>query len=184
MGGFVGRSGWLTSRVWIWSSLVQGAFPRTFCFLKVRSGKLHLCRALKFPRNKTIAKEWKTNLMSLAVLFHLLCAQHVSDINISIVRSLRLCCWITTSVFLLSVRRVLEIWCGWVWVVPVLQADSVGDLVRLGLSSATVAGCSTTSTTQNQPHQSTNTQRTENKTTNVVIQQHSRKLLMVDILTL
>ena len=37
-------------------------------------------------------------------------------------------------------------------------------------------------TTQTQPHQIPNTQRTENKTTNVVIQQHSRKLLMVDIL--
>jgi len=36
--------------------------------------------------------------MSLATLFHFLCAQHVSDINISIIRSLRLCCWITTLV--------------------------------------------------------------------------------------
>jgi len=34
--------------------------------------------------------------MSLAILFHLLRAQHVSDINISISRSLRLCWWITT----------------------------------------------------------------------------------------
>ena len=50
--------------------------------------------------------------MSLAILFHFLCAQHVSDINISIFRSLRLC-WITTSVVLFSVRCVLEIWCGW-----------------------------------------------------------------------
>jgi len=33
--------------------------------------------------------------MSLAILFHFLCAQHVSDINISIIRSLRLFCWIT-----------------------------------------------------------------------------------------
>ena len=33
-----------------------------------------------------------------------------------------------------------------------------------------------------QPHQISNTQRTENKTTDVVIQQHSRKLLMMDIL--
>jgi len=32
-------------------------------------------------------------LMSLAILFHFLCAQHVSDINISIIRSLRLCWW-------------------------------------------------------------------------------------------
>ena len=39
-----------------------------------------------------------------------------------------------------------------------------------------------TGTTQNQPHQISNTQRTENKTTDVVIQQHSRKLLMMDIL--
>ena len=34
--------------------------------------------------------------MSLAVLFHFLCAQHVSDINISIIRILRLFHWITT----------------------------------------------------------------------------------------
>ena len=46
--------------------------------------------------------------MSLAILFHLLCAQHVSDINISIFRSLRLCWWITTSVVLFSLRCVLE----------------------------------------------------------------------------
>ena len=42
------------------------------------------------------AEGWKTNLMSFAILFHFLCAQHVSGINISIVRSLLLCCWITT----------------------------------------------------------------------------------------
>ena len=55
-----------------------------------------------------IVDEWKTNLMSLAILFQLLCAQHVTDINISIFRSLRLCWWITTSVVLFSVRCVLE----------------------------------------------------------------------------
>ena len=71
------------------------------------------------PQNEEplILEEWKNNLMSLAILFHFLCAQHVSDINISIIRSLRLCCWITTSVVLFSVRCVLEIWCGWFWVV-------------------------------------------------------------------
>ena len=37
-------------------------------------------------------------------------------------------------------------------------------------------------TTQNQPHQTSNTQRTENKTTDMVIHQHSRKLLKMDIL--
>ena len=61
------------------------------------------------------------------ILFHFLCAQHVSDIN--------------------------------------------------GCASAFK-----TSTTQNQPHQISNTQRTENNTTDVVIQQQSRKLLMMDIL--
>ena len=71
-----------------------------------------------------IVDEWKTNLMSLAILFHSLCAQHVSDINISIFRSLRLCWRITTSVVLFSVRCVLEIWCGWFWVVFVLQAKA------------------------------------------------------------
>ena len=34
-----------------------------------------------------IVEEWKTNLMSLAILFHFLCAEHVSDINISIIRT-------------------------------------------------------------------------------------------------
>jgi len=95
--------------------------------------------------------------MSLAILFRFLCAQHVSDINISIIRSLRLCCWITTSVVVFSVRRVLEIWCGWVGVVSVLQ-------------------------TSTQPHQISNTRRTDNTTTDVVIQQQSRKLLIMDIL--
>ena len=75
-----------------------------------------------------IVKEWKTNLMSLAILFYFLCTQHVSNINTSIIRSLQLCCWITTSVVLFSVRCVLEIWCYWVWVVPVLQAEACFSL--------------------------------------------------------
>jgi hypothetical protein len=70
----------------------------------------------------------------------------------------------------------------------VLSSLCVGDLVQLGLSSACVAGWSTicctsawnTDTTQTQTRQISNTQRTENKTTDVVIQQHSRKLLMMD----
>jgi hypothetical protein len=44
--------------------------------------------------------------------------------RISIVRSLRLRCWITTLVVLFSVRCVLEIWCCWVWVVSVLQPEA------------------------------------------------------------
>jgi len=60
--------------------------------------------------------------MSLAILFHFLCAQHVSNSNISIIRSLRLFCWITTLVVLFLVWCVLEFRCGWVGVVSVLQA--------------------------------------------------------------
>ena len=63
--------------------------------------------------------------MSLAILFHFLGAQHVLDINISIVKSLRLCCWITTSVVLFSVRCVLELWCGWFWVVNISIVKSL-----------------------------------------------------------
>ena len=81
--------------------------------------------------------------MSLAILFHFLCAQHVSDINISVIRSLRLCWWITTSVGLFSAKRTPP---------------------------------------KTNRTKSSNTQRTENKPTDVVIHQHSRNLLMMDIL--
>ena len=53
------------------------------------------------------------------------------------------------------VRCVLEFQCGWVGVVSVLQAE---------------------------PHCNSNTHQTKNNTTNVVIQQNSRKLLIMDIL--
>ena len=57
-----------------------------------------------------IVEEEKTNLMLLAILFHFLCAQYVSDINISIIRSLRLFCRITTLVVLFLVLRQLATW--------------------------------------------------------------------------
>ena len=65
--------------------------------------------------------------MSLSILFHFLCAQHVSDINISIIRSLLLCCWIATSVVFFSVHCVLEIWYGCVWVVSMLKASACNN---------------------------------------------------------
>ena len=85
--------------------------------------------------------------------------------NISTIRSLRLCFWITKLAVLFLVRCVLEILCGWFGVVSMLRASACN-----------------TDTTHTQPHQISNTQRTENKTTDVVIQQRSRKLLMMDIL--
>jgi len=59
-------------------------------------------------------------------------------------------------------------------------------IVRVSLGSKggggrEISACNT-DTTQTQPQQISNTQRTENKTTDVVIQQQSRKLLMMDIL--
>jgi len=78
--------------------------------------------------------------MLFAILFHFLCAQHISDINISIIRSLLLFRWITTLF--------------------VLFLDA----------------------TPTQPHRNSNAHRTKNNTTNVVIQQNSRKLLIMDIL--
>jgi len=105
--------------------------------------------------------------MSLAILFHFLCAQHVSDINNSIIRSLLLFCSITTLVVLFLVRCVLEFRCGWVGVVSVLQAE---------------ASTCNTDTTPTQPQRNSNTHRTKNNTSNVEIQQNSRTLLMVDIL--
>ena len=105
--------------------------------------------------------------MSFAILFHFLCAQHVSDLNISITRSLWLFCWIVKLVVSFLVRCVLEFRCGWVGVVSVLQAE---------------AQLCNTDTTPNQPHRNSNTHRTKNNTTNVAIQQNSHKLLVMDIL--
>jgi len=82
--------------------------------------------------------------MSLAILFHFLCTQHVSDINISIIKEL------VTVLLNYHIGR------------SVLGSLCVGELVRLGLSGVRVADFSL---------------QTENKTTDVVIQQHSLKLL-------
>jgi len=59
----------------------------------------------------------------LLFLFRFLCAQYVSDINISIIKSLRLFFELPHwSVFL--VRCVLVFRCGWIGVVSVLQASA------------------------------------------------------------
>jgi len=97
--------------------------------------------------------------MSFDIFFHFFFVQYVSDINISITRSLQLLCSITTLVVLFLVRCVLEIQCGRVGVVSVLQAEAIPT----------------------QPHRNSNTHRTKNNTANVVIQQNSRKFLMMDI---
>ena len=62
--------------------------------------------------------ELKTNLMSLVVFISLIFAQHVSNINMSIFRSLRLWWWITTSVILFSIRCVMGFAAGDAWWCP------------------------------------------------------------------
>jgi len=82
--------------------------------------------------------------MSLAILFRFLCTQHFSEINISIIRSLRLFFWITTLVVLFSVRCVLEFRCSWVGVVSVLQAEAqlkwnkIASDIKLTFYSSTI----------------------------------------------
>jgi len=68
---------------------------------------------------------------------------------------------------------VLEIWCGWVGVVSVLQAEAQLQLLQPATRTQLQTN-RTKSPTHNE---------TENKTTNVVIQQHSGKLLMMGKLT-
>jgi len=63
--------------------------------------------------------------------------------------------------------------------------NKIASDIKWAFHSETLYSCASackTNTTQNQPHQISNTQRTENKTTDVVIHQHNRKLLMMDIL--
>jgi len=105
--------------------------------------------------------------MSIVILFHLLCAQHVSDNNISSIRTLRLLCWITTLVVLFLVPCVLEFRCDCVGVVSVSQAE---------------ASACNMHTTPTQPHWNSNTHRTKNNMTYVTIQHNSRKVLIMDIL--
>ena len=54
--------------------------------------------------------------------------------------------------------------------------------VELPHWSCVLAEACNTDTTPTQPHRISNTHRTKNKMTNVVIQQNTRKLLMMDIL--
>ena len=56
----------------------------------VKSGRGRSYTFLKDINNITLVEELKTNFMSLVVFISLIFAQHVSNINMSIFRSLRL----------------------------------------------------------------------------------------------
>jgi len=103
--------------------------------------------------------------MPLAILFHFLCTQNVSDINISIIRNLRLFCWITTLVY-----------CSWFDVCWSFGVVGLEWYPCCRLQPATRTPIQTNHTRNSSTH------RTKNNTTNVVIQQNSRKFLMMEIL--
>jgi hypothetical protein len=104
--------------------------------------------------HNTIVENKRPTWCHLQFLFHFVCSQHVSDINISIIRILRLFCLITTLVVCSWFDVCWCFRCGWVSV-------------------------DTTPTQLHRKHQHTSNQE---HTTNLVIQQNSRKLLMMDIL--
>jgi len=83
--------------------------------------------------------------MSLPILFHFLCAQHVSDINISIIRSLRLFCWITTLVV-----------CSWFDVLWCFVVAGLRWYPCCRLKDKLASACYT-DTTPTQPHWNSNT---------------------------
>ena len=91
--------------------------------------------------------------MSLAIIFSFLCAQPVSDIDISIIRSLRLFCWITplvvcygsmcvgVSVLLgwrcicvagwISLQNKFILWYSWLWHHAVWYVYSGGSMEKI-----------------------------------------------------
>ena len=69
----------------IWCFLPRLSLVRQFSswglYVPARGMLSSIRRRLKLVQS-LIVEEQKTNLMSLAILFHFLCAQHVSDINL------------------------------------------------------------------------------------------------------
>ena len=93
-----------------------------------------------------------------------------------IIRSIR--CWVAAYGFL---HQVL-VWVVVVFLTQYCARDKI-EKNEMGWSGVHVAGLACNAdTTPTQPHRISNTHRTKNVTTNVVIQQHSCKLLMMDIL--
>jgi len=138
--------------------------------------------------------------MSLAFFISLFNAQHVSNVNTSILRSLRLICWVISWVVLLwydvcwCYVVVWLVWCG-----IRMQAEALVSLFNaqhfrmlihpssgacelfFELSVLQAQACNK-DTTPTQPHRNYNTHGSKNNTANVVIQQNNRKHLMMDIL--
>jgi len=107
-----------------------------------------------------------SNKKTTIYLLHFLDTPHVSGIDMAIFRSLRLCCWTTTLAVLFLDCCVLDLGCGSARVVSGLPVE---------------ASAGSPDTTLAEPHPKSNTQQSKNNTADVVAQQHSRKLLKMDI---
>jgi hypothetical protein len=104
--------------------------------------------------------------MSLAILFHFLCAQHVLDINISIIRSLQLP---TTH------KRTQ-------WSQSITDSGPYQLKYTYQLQQGDKTHHTKHTTTDRKVTLMLKHPSLQNKTTDVVIHQHSRKLLKMDIL--
>ena len=96
-------------------------------------------------------------------IYYLIFAQHVSNINMSIFRSLRLY-WRFTSIALFCDRCVLGFAANGVWKCPFCRFNLQNGHFQTSFAA------------------NPNTQRSQNKATDVVNRQYSRRLLKMDIL--
>jgi len=83
-------------------------------------------------------------------------------------------------------KSTIRNWGSDVWSINLMDYEYTYEFVArmqmVSVVSMLQASACNTDTTPNQPHRNSNTHRTKNNTTNVVIQQNSRKLLMMGIL--
>jgi len=97
--------------------LVKNAFHSTEQFLSAGHNNVDTWTFMNLMFNGPciilIVQQRETNLMSLALLFN---AQHVSDVNTSILRSLQLICWVISWVVWLWFDVCwcyIVVWLGW-----------------------------------------------------------------------
>ena len=120
-----------SSLIKTWKRRTRTLHEELSAFMLIFSWILHRMRNVldKFvQKNKTHFISWgikKPTWCHLLFFFHLIFAQHVSNINMSIFRSLRLCWWITTSVILFSFRCVLGFAADDVWWCPFCRVEAL-----------------------------------------------------------
>ena len=121
-----------------------------------------------------IVDEWKTNLMSLANFF----TYYVLNMFRTLIYPFSGACGCVDELPRRSSCSQFVVcwsfWCGGFWWCSFCRLQPVSKSFRLQPAKRTPPNTSR--------NKSSNTQRTENKTTNVVIHQHSRTLLKMDIL--